>query len=380
MPRENHNRRWGVPPWSDPVPRVAIDPAAAPKAMDVAVIGGGFTGMSAAIHLARHGRGVVIFDSSRIGEGASGRTGGLVLEGIATGIRAGAEDCVPTLKRLVEELRIECDLRLPGCWEIEHRSGRSETVLPWRDDGSPVRIAGAVAGGNVEPRALLFGLARAAVSAGAIIVENAPVRRLLLEEQERPRLELDDGRMVQAGHVVVAVNAWTAALAPNLPRIHSALTYACATAPLDAEVLRAIGLASRIPFYTRDLPYLWGCVTAADAVVFGSGLTYGSPDGLERVDIAAEGPQAVLARLEARVRRLHPALADVTMASRWAGPIAFTEDTVPILSALPQAPNVFVAGAYAGHGVAFSVFAGAAIARAIRDGTALPEWGAIRRR
>lgn len=282
------------------------------------------------------------------------------------------------LARLVEELGIECDLRLPGCWEIEHHRGEGENALPWRDEGSPVRVAGAIAGGDVEPRALLFGLARSA-AAGATIIENAPVRRLLLDDTRRPGLELDGGRLVRAEHIVIAVNAWTAALVPNPPSIHSALTYACATAPLEREVLRAIGLAARIPFYTRDLPYLWGRVAADGGVVFGSGLTYARPDGLERVDIAAEGPQTVIARLEARVRRLHPMLAEVRFAARWAGPIAFTEGAVPILSALPEAPNVFVAGAYAGHGVAFGVHAGAAIARAIDEGAALPEWGAIRR-
>jgi glycine/D-amino acid oxidase-like deaminating enzyme len=139
-----------------------------------------------------------------------------------------------------------------------------------------------------------------------------------------------------------------------------------------------IGLGARIPFYTRDLPYLWGRVAADDSVVFGSGLTYERPRGLETVNIAAEGPRAILARLEARVHRLHPALAGVDIAARWAGPIAFTEDAVPLLGALPGAPKVFVAGAYAGHGVAFSIHAGAAIARAICEGAPLPDWGVIR--
>jgi gamma-glutamylputrescine oxidase len=378
MSSEIHKRRWGAPPWRDASSPIATN-TATPDSIDVAIVGGGFTGMSAAIHLARGGRRAVVFDSSQIGEGASGRTGGLVLEGIATGIRAGADDCIPALARMVEDLGIECDLRLPGCWEIEHQPGQGENALPWRDEGSSVRIAGAIAGGDVEPRALLFGLARAAASAGATIIEHAPVRRLLLDNPRWPALELYDGHILRAAHVVIAVNAWTAALVPNPPRIHSALTYACATAPLEREVLRAIGLAARIPFYTCDLPYLWGRIAADGGVIFGSGLTYASPDRLERVDITSKGSQAALARLETRVRRLHPALADVGIATRWAGPIAFTEDAVPILGTLPEASNVFVAGAYAGHGVAFSVYAGAAIARAIGEGASLPAWGAIRR-
>jgi gamma-glutamylputrescine oxidase len=357
---------------------LAANTAAIPDRVDAAIVGGGFTGMSAAIHLARSGLSTIVFDSSRIGDGASGRTGGLVLEGIATGIRAGADNCVPALARLIGELGVECDLRLPGCWEIEHQSGSGESALPWRDEGSPVRVARTVAGGDVEPRALLFGLAQAAASAGAAIREGAPVRRVLLDDPQHPALELDSG-IVRARNIVVAVNAWTAALVPDLPQIHSALTYACATAPLDREVLEAIGLGARIPFYTRDLPYLWGRVAADDSVVFGSGLTYERPRGLGAIDIAAEEPRAILARLEARVHRLHPALADVPITARWAGPIAFTEDAVPLLGAFPGAPGVFVAGAYAGHGVAFSVHAGAAIARTICAGAPLPDWGAPRR-
>src|SRR5690242_6565582 len=94
-----------------------------PPVLDVAVVGGGLTGMSAAFHLARGGLKVVVFEAARVGDGASGRTGGIVLEGTATGIRPGAEDCVPSLARLVDGLDIDCDLHLPGCWEIEHQRG-----------------------------------------------------------------------------------------------------------------------------------------------------------------------------------------------------------------------------------------------------------------
>jgi gamma-glutamylputrescine oxidase len=377
MPSENSKRRWGEPLWRGEL-SLAANTAAIPDRVDAAIVGGGFTGMSAAFHLARNDLNTIVFDSSRIGDGASGRTGGLVLEGIATGSRAGADDCVPALARLIGELGVECDLRLPGCWEIEHQSGSGESALPWRDEGSPVRIARTVVGGDLEPHALLFGLARVAASAGAAIHENTPVRRLLLEDSGHPALELDDG-IVRARHIVVAVNAWTAALVPDLPQIHSALTYACATAPLDREALEAIGLGARIPFYTRDLPYLWGRVAADGSVIFGSGLTYERPRGLGAIDIAAAGPRGILAQLEARVHRLHRALAEVPITTRWAGPIAFTEDAVPFLGAFPGAPGVFVAGAYSGHGVAFSVHAGAAIARAICAGAPLPEWGALTR-
>jgi glycine/D-amino acid oxidase-like deaminating enzyme len=329
--------------------------------------------MSAAFQLACGGLRAEVFEATCVGEGASGRTGGIVLEGTATGVRPGAEDCVPSLARLVEELGIDCDLHLPGCWEIEHLSGSDRSALPWSDEGIPIRIARTVAGGSVEPRALLFGLAEAAQRQGAVIRENTAVRRIRLHG---PAIEVDEG-VVAAAHVVVAVNAWASALLGGLPRIHSALTYACATEPLAPSLLQELGLGQHIPFYTADRPYLWGRIASRGEIVFGAGLKYGAPQELEQVGISNDDSQAILHRLVHRVQRLNPALARVRIVSKWSGPIAFTEQALPLLGAYPPNPAILIAAAYAGHGVAFGVHAGAMIASRILHNTVLPEWGAI---
>jgi gamma-glutamylputrescine oxidase len=339
--------------------------------VDVAIIGGGLTGISAALHLARGGLSVTVFEASALGEGASGRTGGIVLEGTAIGIRPGAANCVPSLARLVKELGIDCDLNLPGCWEIEHQTGSSGSVLPWTDAGSPIGIARTVVGGDVEPRALLFGLADAAQRSGAVIKQYTAVRRI---RSNVLAVEIDQG-VVAASRIVMAVNAWAPALLPGLSRIHSALTYACATEPLSDRVLFQLGLGERIPFYTADRPYLWGRVAPHGEVVFGAGLKYGTPRELQDASIGSN--DSILAGLAARVRLLNPALANVRIASRWAGPIAFTDSALPIVGSYPANPAILVAGAYAGHGVAFSVHAGALLAEAILHNAALPEWGAL---
>jgi gamma-glutamylputrescine oxidase len=341
--------------------------------VDVVIVGGGLTGMSAAFHLARVGLSSVVFEAASLGQGASGRTGGIVLEGTATGVRPGANDCVPGLARLVQELGIDCDLHLPGCWEIEHQPGSGGSALPWTDEGHSIRIAQTVAGGSIEPRALLFGLADAAHDSGAIIRENTSVQGIRLRGRA---VEIDDG-VVAAAHIVVAVNAWTSTLLPGLPRLHSALTYACATEPLADNVLRELGLDQHIPFYTADRPYLWGRIAPRGAIVFGAGLRYGAPGELEHVAISNLDSQAILQGLTRRVRRLNPALAHVQIPFQWAGPIAFTDQALPLIGAYPADPAILVAAAYAGHGVAFSVHAGALLARAISENAALPEWGAI---
>jgi glycine/D-amino acid oxidase-like deaminating enzyme len=182
---------------------------------------------------------------------------------------------------------------------------------------------------------------------------------------------------IVADHVIVALNAWTLAALPRLAPVRSALTYACVTEPLDESVLAAIGLGERIPFYTADTPYLWGRVCADRSVVFGAGLTFGEPNELEDISLVGGEPAAILDRLSRRVKALHPALADVRITAGWGGPIAFREGAIPVLTRHPANERITVAGAYAGHGVAFSVHAGALMAASILDGSALPAWGAV---
>ena len=114
-------------------------------------------------------------------------------------------------------------------------------------------------------------------------------------------------------------------------------------------------------------------------VIFGSGLVFGSPSDLENADVREGESGAVLDRLQRRVRSLHPRLANVQFSAAWGGPIAFRENAIPILGALPQNPRVMVSGAYAGHGVALSVRAGELIALAITENHPLPKWGSLTR-
>jgi gamma-glutamylputrescine oxidase len=362
--------RWGSPPWRL-VPVSTPPQTAGAKAPDVAIIGGGLTGVSAAYHLARAGIDAVLLEAGWIGYGASGRTGGLVLEGTAAGIRDGADTCIADLSELVAREGIDCDLALPGCWEIRHRESPPERMLPWTDDGHPIGIERTVPGGTVEPAALTRGIAEATARLGAAIRENSRVRAISIAPEAAVELE---GERIRPGHVIIATNAWINAMLPGIPRVRSALTFACATRPLDEKTLATLKLDAGIPFYTTDLPYLWGRTIRDGRAIFGSGLVFGAPLDLEEVDSAAGESAAVLARLQARVRALHPALARVEFDCGWAGPIGFTADALPLIGPHPDNPRILMAGAYAGHGVALSVRAGALLAAAIASGTPLPEW------
>ncbi len=342
----------------------------------IAIIGAGLTGTSTALHLARRGIDAVVFEAGLVAEGASGRTGGLVLEGTAVGPLEDVDNCVVGLERVVADERIECDLVLPGCWEIQHRQAASGKMLPWTDAGQPVSIVKSVAGGMVQPAALTQGLAHAAIRAGAVIRENARVTDISFE----PELRLEvDGERVTPGHLVIATNAWINATLPDTPPLSSCLTFAGATEPLKPSTLEAIGLAEGVPFYTTDLPYLWGRTIADGRVIFGAGLVFGEPAELETADVSLGESSAVLERMLRRVRGLHPQLAGVKFSAAWGGPIAFGEDTVPLLGRHPREPRVLVSGGYAGHGVALSVRAGELLALAIADERPLPAWGSLSR-
>jgi gamma-glutamylputrescine oxidase len=369
---DDSRSQWGPSPWRcSPFHGISFKHAQVVGLPDVAIVGAGLTGLSTAYHLAKMGVRAVVFEAGRVGDGASGRTGGLVLEGTASGIREQVDSCVPGLKRLVDEENIECDLELPGCWEIEHR--KSAELLPWSDDGRPVAIAKTVAGGIVEPGLLTTGIAQAAVQLGSVICEQARVSRVTVGSELS--LEIENHRLTPK-YIVIATNAWMNALLPDTVQLHSSLTFACITEPLSRATLEAIGLHENIPFYTRDMPYLWGRGTKDGRVVFGSGLVFSGPAEIENIDIYRGSSAQITERLQTRVRGLNPALQDVRFDATWAGPIAFTDDTVPIIGAHPANRHILTAGAYAGHGVALSVRAGELLALAIVKGQELPTWGA----
>jgi glycine/D-amino acid oxidase-like deaminating enzyme len=220
-------------------------------------------------------------------------------------------------------------------------------------------------------------LAAAARRAGAGIYPHLPARALAAEGERACRVTCGDGSVVAAKQVVVTLNAYTAQLVSLDEPFHAALTLALCTSPVEEQTLAAIGLAERVPFYTLDLPYLWGRYVGDGRLIFGAGLVFPEDGDVRSVDMSDSEAAHVMTRLEARVRGLHPALTDVDVTHRWGGPIAFRHGGVPILTRLPSAPGVIVFGGCAGHGVALSVRVGELIAASAVDDAPLPAWGAL---
>jgi len=368
---QNVSHAWGEPVWSLPIvmtPRVLTDGAR----FDVAVVGAGFTGLATAHYLLHLSPGlqVAVFEAQQVGAGASGRTGGLVLEDTAIGPLPGVEDCIATLHELVSTQAIECDLRVEGCWEIGRRRGQATSPLQWTDHGT-LRVVNVIPGGAFDPRKFLAGLARRIEQQGGQIFEHAAVTGVDMAQRGDVRLSVA-GKTVHAARVVFGTNAYCLLLLGLEDWAEDVHTVAVATQSLGDDVFDAIGWASRTPFYTLDLPYLWGRVTADGCMVIGGGLT--ARGNIAQGNVNAPDAAHLFNSLEHRIRGLHPALHQVRITHRWMGPLCFTTDSKPIIANMDTAGRVLVATGYRGHGVALSVRIGKLLAEVLEGQGALPAW------
>lgn len=391
--------RRGIHPWGEAPWTVDFRPSALslPDHVDVAIVGGGFSGLSAAAWLRRLApeKSVVIFETASLGEGASGRTGGIALAETAAGPLPGLGDVLAGYKKILRALRIDARLELPGVYELGRRLPAKGSPISWSDSGT-LEVVRRVAGGTVDPGKVVAGLARAAEKAGAQICERAHVEAIDFAKPLRLRVGHKirgniQRKQVCAEQILLATNAFS----PELSGLHrttaSRLTLALATAPLSAAQRKAIGLSSRCAFYTIDFPYLWGRVLESGGVIFGSGLVpmpesfgvlyrdsggskRGGSHNLYRFDVRKGECAERLGWLENRVRHLHPALKSVRVTHRWGGPILFTEKMRPVFHLHPRSKNAMVLAGYNGHGVALSVYLGKWAAEAILGRRALPRW------
>jgi gamma-glutamylputrescine oxidase len=402
---------WGETPWKI---TFRSKRTSLPEHVDFAVVGGGFAGLSAAAWLAclAPKKTVLLLEAARVGNGASGRTGGMALAQTAAGDLPGLGDVLRGYRKILRGLCVDAELQLPGVWEIarHEKSMEGKKVQPlknspidWEDSGR-VRAVGTFPGGTVNPGKIVSGLARAATKAGAQILEELEVVRMEFSDPVQLHVERKlkrgvEEKIVTANKVLLATNAASRELAGKIyaskgssePR----LTFAVATAPLTKKQIAALGMESGRPFYSVDFPYLWGRMLKNGGMIFGSGLlpAFGKFlredtvrarsaqagvmklwGGLERFDIRRGEPAARLRSLEKRVRLLHPALKNVRIAHRWGGPILTTKDFMPTFRAHPESKNVVVLGGFSGHGVALSVYLGRRAAEHFLGKRWLPRW------
>jgi glycine/D-amino acid oxidase-like deaminating enzyme len=354
MPGSTLKTHWGKPPWT-------IDfrsrPRPIPKEIDFAVIGGGFTGLSAALWLRRFepSKNVALFESGHVGAGSSGHSGGMTLAETAAGDLPGLGDVLAGFSDIVKELALDCDFSLPGAWELGRTAGLPDSPITWADSGD-LRAVKRVPGGAIDPGKLVSSLARSADELGVQIFENATVENIEFEEPLRLNV---GGSVVRAHTALLATNAMSLEMSDLVQRAQPKFTLAVATEPLTEVHRENLGLGARKPFYTIDLPYLWGRVLSNNGVIFGSGLVH-LKDWRELADLDITVGQAaeLITRLERRVRGLHPVLRHVEFTHRWGGPILITDEWRPVFELHPRSSHAVVLGGYSGHGVALSVYLG----------------------
>ena len=367
--RTNNPKNWGNRPWtlgfhakSQPLP----------ETVDFAVVGGGFTGLVAAAWLKRLAseKSVALLEAETFGAGASGHTGGLALAESAAGSLPVLGDVLAGYQKILDELRVDGDIHLPGVYELGRTIPLKDSLIQWSDSGE-LHAVNEVAGGTIDPGKVVTGLAAAAERSGVMLFEHANVERC---DFQNPLLLHTPLGVLRARQVLFATNAFSLELTGWTGRAESCFTIAVATEPLDDSILQKIGLIHGKPFYTVDLPYLWGRLLGKQ-IIFGSGLVHFS-DWREMDSLKVESGSAAeaFARLEHRVGKLHPNLHGVKFTHRWGGPIAISQGWVPIFERHPESSNAVVLGAYSGHGVAQSVYLGAWAAEALLGKRELPRW------
>lgn len=359
-------------------------PLAGPAEADTVVIGGGFTGLSAALHLAEAGQRVVVLEAETPGWGASGRNGGQVNPGLKPNpedliARFGPEFGGRLIRRwgdggrlvfdLIARHGIDCDPRPVGFLRAattpKALAGLREIARQWQAQGAEVdrvdaaemtRLIGAEAylggiidrrGGNLHPMNYALGLAAAAERAGAAIHGQSRVTAIA-ETGAGVTVETARGR-VSARRAVLCTNAYTGGLADPLGRTVVPVTSVqVATAPLSANILRSILPEDHAPTDTRRLITYYRKTTDGRFVIGGRG---------------AGGERATRRRqqtLRENAVALFPQLGGVDWRHAWGGDVAMTVDSLPRLH--PLGRTVMAGIGFNGRGVASATVMGTVLA------------------
>jgi glycine/D-amino acid oxidase-like deaminating enzyme len=360
--------------------------------VDVAVIGGGITGLSVAYHLKAGlpDLTVIVLERDRVGSGGSGRSSGaltdiperrwgdkLARDGEEETRRAAdfQRSGVETVLRLIEEGDIDCDMRPAGYLML----GREREIDYLRREADAMRRLGKEGrflardevrafvrqdfyGAGVYAPAYWFnpgryvrGLARLAQNRGARIFERSAVLEAL--PGELTVLRLSGGGEVRAGTIVLATNGYTSNLGFLRRRVFPVHTCAVATEPLSAAELDSLGWQGREVVFEAYRKGHTLFLTADDRLVCRGTLRYGFNDSVGRFDLTD-----VERRLTDAIHRRFPQLQPVRISHRWSGVLGMTRWFYPAIGHLPGAGRILHAVGYSGHGLACASLAGRLIA------------------
>jgi gamma-glutamylputrescine oxidase len=354
---------------------------------DVVVVGGGIAGCSAALHLAERGYRVALLEARFVGYGASGRSGGQLIFGLAAGHKALTASVGPAdarrlfdmsiealncTKELIERHGIDCDYAANHV-HVATKPRHLVELAEWRDElhgelgylsprlldreelaahvQSDLYHGGLLDGssGHIHPLKYVRGLARAAEAAGAKIFEGCMVTGF----DPGPELRVRTARgRVRCQHLVLCGNAYIDGLAPALSRrILGVGTYIIATEPIDPDRARAL-LPSNAAVADINWILDYFRLTADHRLLFGG-----------RVSYSAFQPPRLAESMRRRMLCVFPSLADVAVSHAWGGFLDITMSRAPDFGRLSS--NVFYLQGFSGHGMSLTGLAGKLVAEAV---------------
>ena len=384
--------------WTEAVPPLPRDPVAPlPRSTDVAIVGGGYTGLSAARTLARHGADVTLLEQHTVGWGASSRNGGFILPGYKPEMeelhrRLGAEraasmfrltlEAMRYLEALIADERIDCDFVRCGAVtlaakprhvpalaasarflreKLEYETellGAAEVI---REIGS-ARYHGALldpGGCAIQPAKYVSGLAYSAQRAGARLLERTRVTRV---QRMAGGFEVTTGTgVLRTREVLAATNGYTPrALSALRRRVVPIGSYQIATAPLAPELGQRLIPRGRVFSDTKHLLYYFR-LSPDRRMVFGGRASF-TPTGIRRS----------AAILQAGMREVFPELANAEIEFAWSGKVAYPVDHLPHAGVVG---GVHYAMGYCGHGVALATYLGHRMGEVLAGRGNIPDLG-----
>ena len=363
---------------------------------DVVVIGGGLTGCSTALHLASSGVDVAVVEARHFGWGASGRSGGQIINGFAAdqavlekqlGMDMAKQlwwhsvQAVEYTRRLIETHNIDCDLSM-GYLHVGVRQRHSTALQQWAERLTDIynyshmeycdknRLAtlldsdlyqGGVfdsASGHLHPLNYCLGLAKASAAAGARLWQNSTVVKVAStaagkvvyvgNNHDRNHIE---GK-ITCQQVVYACNAYVDKLAPEIGnKIMPVGTYIVATEPLQEEIANRL-IANRAAVADSNFVLDYYRLSADNRMLFGGRVSYSTLE-----------PRKLTRSLQRRMIRVFPQLQGIKIEFSWGGHVAITRNRTPHIGQMDD--GCWFAQGYSGHGMALSGYMGKLLAQAI---------------